>query len=316
MLERDSKIFNLMLALRSSRKGSRVQDPVVSIISDIFRRLAMPRAIREQDFESLMNLTIAKIADTINAQAITTFFVEGEAIRFKYIYYSPTLYDAGPDIRQKFETTKQELLKRGIQKGQGVVGKVIANNEVVVVEDTSKDSSFLKSVDKFTGFETKSMITVPLQDGNSQAVGAIQVLNKNIREGGVTHFTQEDVELLKEVADYSSKIFQKMINPAFQLSEEDTARYIAKVSGCEFLELKLEDISPEIRGSLQVEMLRKYNMIPVRKGAQGYIVASSDPMARLIQEKFEKETPYAIEEILVTPQHSIEGIFEELGKAG
>ncbi|RME83690.1 MAG: GAF domain-containing protein, partial [Planctomycetota bacterium] len=262
MWERDSKIFNIMLALRSARKGSLQANPVISIISDIFKKLAMPSVIRQRDFENIMNLTIAKIVDTIGAQAITTFLVENDLIRFKYIYYSPTLYDLEPEARQKFEATKNALLSRGIERGQGIVGKVIEENKTISVEDTSKDPHFLKAVDQFTGFETKSMITVPLRDMHGKAVGAIQVLNKLAPDGEVIHFTQEDVHLLEDVAEYSSKIFQKMVDPDFHLSEEDTARYIAKVAGLDFLTPSFEEIPSSIWKEFSPEEMEKFQMVP------------------------------------------------------
>ena len=60
---------------------------------------------------------------------------------------------------------------------QGIVGAVTQSDEMRFVADTSKDSDFTGAVDAKTGFETKSMICVPVS-GNGRRFGALQVINR------------------------------------------------------------------------------------------------------------------------------------------
>jgi phosphoserine phosphatase RsbU/P len=75
-----------------------------------------------------------------------------------------------------------------IPPGAGLVGSCVATNETVLVNDTSGDERFLRRVDNATGYQTSSVLVVPLcADG--KVIGAFQLLNKL---GG---FSNEDADL-------------------------------------------------------------------------------------------------------------------------
>src|SRR5258708_31498546 len=47
--------------------------------------------------------------------------------------------------------------------GQGLVGACVARNEAILVNDTSRDERFLRSVDIERGYVTRSVLTLPLR---------------------------------------------------------------------------------------------------------------------------------------------------------
>lgn len=61
----------------------------------------------------------------------------------------------------------------------GIVGQVIHNGEAVRVEDAYADSRFGKTVDKATGYRTKTLLAVPLLDADGKRIGAFEGINKN-----------------------------------------------------------------------------------------------------------------------------------------
>lgn len=84
-----------------------------------------------------------------------------------------------------------------IPAGTGIVGACVRSNETVLVNDTSTDPRFLRRVDHSSGYQTNSVLAVPLvADGT--VIGALQLLNK---PGG---FTEEDTELLRFAALFSA----------------------------------------------------------------------------------------------------------------
>jgi len=89
-----------------------------------------------------------------------------------------------------------------IPLGQGLVGACVARNEAIVVNDTSQDERFLKTVDKASGYVTRSVLTLPLHGMNGKPMGALQVLNK---PGG---FSQDDVDLLGLCSGYSASTLE------------------------------------------------------------------------------------------------------------
>ena len=89
-----------------------------------------------------------------------------------------------------------------IPLGQGLVGACVARNETILVNDTSSDPRFLKSVDKESGYVTKSILTLPLHGMDGKPMGALQVLNKP--DG----FSQDDVDLLGLCSGYSASTLE------------------------------------------------------------------------------------------------------------
>ncbi len=77
-----------------------------------------------------------------------------------------------------------------LDKLKGIAGHVYKTGETVNIEDAYKDKRFHKSIDRRTGFRTRSILTVPLLGPKGKRIGVFQVLNK--REG---QFNRDDEEL-------------------------------------------------------------------------------------------------------------------------
>lgn len=105
-----------------------------------------------------------------------------------------------------------------IAMGQGIVGASIAQNESIVVNDTSSDPRFLNRPGQTGGYVVHSMVVLPLRGADGAVIGALQALNK---PGG---FSQEDVDLLGLAAAYSGSTLETQI-----LREEaEAARLLQK----------------------------------------------------------------------------------------
>lgn len=84
--------------------------------------------------------------------------------------------------RLKFEIVMgvdaEKLKKFYITKGEGIAGWVCQHGQPAVVEDVNKDPRFSQRVDEFLGFVTRSVVCVPLLNGNNRVIGAIELINK------------------------------------------------------------------------------------------------------------------------------------------
>jgi GAF domain-containing protein len=65
-----------------------------------------------------------------------------------------------------------------IPLGQGVAGWAAQQNESVNIEDAYEDSRFNKSVDRETGFRTRTILCTPIRNLLGDPIGVIQVINK------------------------------------------------------------------------------------------------------------------------------------------
>lgn len=90
-----------------------------------------------------------------------------------------------------------------LRMGQGIAGQVAASGQPIVVTDTAADARFDKSIDMATGFETKSIICVPIKL-REKVIGVIEVLNA----GYSGPLTNEDIELFSAFANTAAVALQ------------------------------------------------------------------------------------------------------------
>lgn len=90
---------------------------------------------------------------------------------------------------------EEEVKEFRIKPGQGIAGWVLENEEPLLVPDVKADGRFYKGVDDKTGFETRSMIAVPLFV-KDKIVGVIEVINK----ANGNSFDEGDMETLITMA--------------------------------------------------------------------------------------------------------------------
>src|SRR5690606_26556880 len=194
----------------------------------LIKIISKPAPSRE-DVNSVIELTSSKVVEALQAQSMTLYLVEGNDIAFKHVYYSPTLWAHAPEKEARLNATAEKLLALKLPLGQGVVGKTIATGEPVFYRKSESQAPFMVSMSKDTDFDVSSMLTVPLKAGNL-VIGAIQVLNKELSAGTDGDFTDADLTLLQEVAEYSATLIQRMLDPKFQIGPEDTAKFIARLT--------------------------------------------------------------------------------------
>ena len=65
----------------------------------------------------------------------------------------------------------------------GLVGKSLREKKTVITNDPYSDPDFNPSIDKKTGYVTKSVLVLPVADINGNFIGALQLINKNDDKG-------------------------------------------------------------------------------------------------------------------------------------
>ena len=90
----------------------------------------------------------------------------------------------------------------------GIVGHCFLTGETLIIDDAYKSEYFDSSIDKSTGYRTKSIITMPIYNSKLETIGVFQALNKNTKEGV---FTQNDKNLLELVCTYVANVLENSI---------------------------------------------------------------------------------------------------------
>lgn len=77
----------------------------------------------------------------------------------------------------------------------GIAGYVAVTGEEVIIQDAYSDPRFDRRADIESGYQTKTMLCLPIKNQTGEILGVIQVLNK---KDGL--FTEDDVSLLRALA--------------------------------------------------------------------------------------------------------------------
>ncbi len=279
----------------------------------LIKLISKPAPSRE-DVNSVIELTASKVVEALQAQSMTFYIVEGNEIAFKNVYYSPTLWAKEPALEQKLQETSAKLLAMKLPQGTGVVGKVIASAEPAFYRNSDSQAPFMASMAKTTGFEVRSMLTVPLKANT--VIGAIQVLNKELAAGTDGEFTDKDLLLLKEVAEYSSALLQRMLDPKYQLSADDTAKFIAKLTDLPLV-TKIEEVEVDEKLITTVgdAMIRREGIFPHKScGEKAVAVLMTNPLDYAKREAFTQATELSIEEVRVVSATLFEALIKKFFK--
>ncbi|MFA6959073.1 MAG: GAF domain-containing SpoIIE family protein phosphatase [Thermoanaerobaculia bacterium] len=81
--------------------------------------------------------------------------------------------------------------------GKGLAGVVAETGEAIILHDAYSDPRFDPSSDLRSGFKTRSMLCVPIQNRQGTVVGVLQLLNK--RSGD---FGRRDLDFLEALSDH------------------------------------------------------------------------------------------------------------------
>ena len=88
-----------------------------------------------------------------------------------------------------------DIMGRKVPFGSGLIGMCFDMKGTLQVSDVGTDRRHLEDLDMLTGFDTKTVLCVPLLDADSKSFGAVQLLNPP--SGG---FTVEQVETVETIA--------------------------------------------------------------------------------------------------------------------
>ncbi len=288
----------------------------VSIASTLRRSLLIkviskPTPSRE-DVSSVIELTASKVVEALRAQSMTLYLVEGNDIAFRHVYYSPTPWGSDKARADNFKATAVKLLDLKLPLGKGIVGKVIAEGKPVFFRNTQTQVPMMLSMAQTTSFDVCSMLTVPLQSG-SITIGAIQVLNKEPTEGTQGEFTDNDLLLLQEVAEYSAALIQRMLDPKFQPSADDTAKFISRLTNHPLI-TKPEEITIDenLVTAIGDAIIRREQIFPCNRTSPNSIgVLMTNPLDYARREAFQQATELVIDDIRIASAPFIEALVKK-----
>ena len=129
----------------------------------------------EHNLDKLLEDILQRVKEVVSADRVSLFLVDHKSEEL----YTKIAQDLdGAEIR--------------IPLGKGIAGECAKTLQPILIEEAYADERFNRDVDKETGYETHSILTVPMVDENGECNGVIQALNKQ----DTLSFDLEDQELL------------------------------------------------------------------------------------------------------------------------
>jgi Nif-specific regulatory protein len=150
---------------------------LIEINSSINGDYSDPKEQLQQILESAMHLTSGESASILMTHE------ENGSLRFEVAI--------GPKGAEVMDFT--------LKPGEGIAGWVSQNNRSLIVNDVDDDNRFYANISKQIGYETRSILAVPMRVWN-RCIGVIEIINKTDDR----HFSEEDRQWLEIFANQAA----------------------------------------------------------------------------------------------------------------
>ncbi|MCG7853643.1 MAG: GAF domain-containing protein, partial [Methanosarcinaceae archaeon] len=147
---------------------------------DTLRQIGSALAASTFDMDKVLQHTMEMIQVIMDVEAGSLMLLDGNELEFKVAFNMIANVDILKGSRFKL--------------GKGIAGYSAARGEALIVRNVKESQYFHPDFDRMTGFETRSVLCVPLIS-QGKVLGIIEVLNKRLGE-----FAQGDLQLLQSIA--------------------------------------------------------------------------------------------------------------------
>jgi adenylate cyclase len=147
---------------------------------DTLRQIGSALAASTFDMDKVLKHTMDMIQVVMDVEAGSLLLLDGSELEFKMAF----------NVGMNVDVLKGSRFKLG----KGIAGYAAARGEPLIVRNVKESHYFQTDFDRMTGFETRSVLCVPLIS-QGKVLGVIEVLNKRRGE-----FLQGDMQLLQSIA--------------------------------------------------------------------------------------------------------------------
>ena len=205
---------------------------------------------RLQDVNILLDVT-RRISETDSLDEILEALVEMTSLALGCDRCSFFLND--PSTGELYSRVAQGIRRREIRllNNDGVIGAAFQTGRSVILDDAYADPRFNPTIDRETGYVTKTVLCVPLRASKGNIIGVAQALNK---AGGF--FTDHDQALLEAIAAQSI--------PALRSSQT-----VERMQKARAQELAFLDIVADITSQIDLDQLLQRVMTEATRMLEG-----------------------------------------------
>jgi GAF domain-containing protein len=209
MSEQTRYLKNEVTRLQEENKA--LKEEVMSLRQYLDSLNALNEAVDEiekgKDITGVLDRILYNALMVINAEAGSLMVVDDETQELVFVIAHG-------------KVPREKLMGLRIPHGKGIAGWVAVHKKPAIVNNTSGDTRFFSDVDTGSGFQTDSILAVPII-GNNEVLGVIEVLNKR----GGAMFNQTDQMLMTLLCHFAGEVLSGMM-----LREDVAAREAARAA--------------------------------------------------------------------------------------
>jgi len=149
-------------------------------------------------------------ADAGTIYSVSTDKTNEKSLAFDTVFNNSLSCHLGGTSDNAIDYPNIKLFNYGKVNNSALVAIAGATNKIINVDDVYQcndyDLTAAKAMDKVTGYRTKSVLTLPMQDHQQDLNGVIQLINATNAQGEITCFTEDTVRTVTALTSLAAVI--------------------------------------------------------------------------------------------------------------
>jgi len=163
----------------------------------IFNKIST-KLSKETDLQAQLAIVVDGAMELIHSDAGTLYsLADDKSLKFEVVLnHSLNINKKAPDI----DFYNVPLYKDGVENTTMVVAHCVLQEKTISVDDIYDENSYnfsgTRAFDKKVGYQSHSILTVPIVNFTKKIVGVIQLINAMDDDGNIRVFNDKDIELV------------------------------------------------------------------------------------------------------------------------
>jgi GAF domain-containing protein len=215
----------------------------------------------EKDLNRLLETLVVEAQGVTNADAGTLYLLEDKVLKFVILRNTSLKITMGGTSGNDISFEPVQLYgKNGSENHANVASYAALKHQKVIVSDAyatsaNFDFSGTKSIDKRTGYRSKSFLTIPLEGQDKNVIGVLQLINaQDADTGEIIPFTSDNVlDALVLLASAAldgyireEKLRAEIAKLQIEINESHRAKQVAEITETAYFK-ELKDKANELR---------------------------------------------------------------------
>ncbi|ETR70337.1 MAG: metal dependent phosphohydrolase [Candidatus Magnetoglobus multicellularis str. Araruama] len=146
--------------------------------------------IQVNDLDILMQKILTEARRFINAEAGSIYKIKNSSLEFSYTQNDFLQSRLPSDESLIYSTFTIPVNNESIAGYVALTGQPLSIPDVYQIS-SEKPYNFTRKMDQLSGYRSKSMVTVPLQNSKGNVLGILQVINAKNKTGDIVSFSKE-----------------------------------------------------------------------------------------------------------------------------